>query len=44
VKEAIDRVIARTYHVEARNTEEDRTENCALFTLFSDRTQGYKFF
>ncbi len=44
VKEAIGGVIARVYPVRDGNTEEDRTENCALFTLLSDRTQGYKFF
>ncbi len=35
--------MARVYHVRVGNTEGDRTENLALFTLLSDRTQGYKF-
>ncbi len=35
--------MARVYPVRVGNTEGDRTENRALFTLLSDRTQGYKF-
>ncbi len=35
--------MARVYPVRVGNTEGDRTENRALFTLLCDRTQGYKF-
>ncbi len=35
--------MARVYPVWVGNIEGDRTENPALFTLLSDRTQGYKF-
>jgi hypothetical protein len=35
--------MARVYPVRVGNTEGDRTENRSLFTLLSDRTQGYKF-
>ncbi len=35
--------MARVYPIRVGNTEGDQTENRALFTLLSDRTQGYKF-
>ncbi len=33
----------KVYPVRVGNTEGDLTENCALFTLLSDRSQGYNF-
>jgi hypothetical protein len=43
VKEAIGEDMARVNPVWIRNTDGNRTENHALFTLLSDRAQGYKF-
>ncbi len=35
--------MARVYPVRVGNIQGDQTENRALFTLLSDRTQGYRF-
>ncbi len=44
VKSVVGAVMTWVYPIRIRNTESDRTENCALFTSPSDGAQGYKFF